>query len=131
MAEIKEVAELQLDVDRLSIRVDGYHKRLGDMECGCEKRSGRFGERIGVLETSSALQNQRLETMEENVKELVRSNQKLQVKVGVIVSVGVALQVIAGFALQFFVATKQFSENHVVNYKRQSHSAKVISNEPD
>lgn len=129
MAEMKDLMELQIDVDRQSIKLDGYHKRLGDMEDGCEKRSEKFGERIGNLETKSALYNQQMIEIKEDVKELVKSNQRLQVKVGMIVAIGVVLQFLAGLILQIYVTNKKFSLSETQKVTNK-YSAMRIVNDP-
>lgn len=66
----KDILTIRNTVDMMTVRLDGYHKRLGDNERNLEGLGARFGERIGGLETETAVQQNKIEATETSYKKI-------------------------------------------------------------
>jgi hypothetical protein len=90
------------DIDILNIKVEGYHKRLHDLEANCDGRCSRYGERIGNIEKVDAVQDNIISSMNETVKEIQKTVTSLQIKVAG--TTGIIL--IAFKVLELFIKSK-------------------------
>jgi len=69
------------DIDVLGVIVEGYHKRIHDLEDGCEKRCSKYGERLGSTEQNNAVQASKIDRMEKCVDEIQKAVNQMQVRV--------------------------------------------------